>query len=62
MWLPKLYYLMLLVPLNIILHLFKIIMTVEISYNVGLIEYLFIGIAFIKTHQHICASMLTSLV
>jgi len=61
MWLLKLYYLMLLLPLNIIVLLFEIIMTVNISYNVGLglIEYSFIDIASIKTHQHICASMLT---
>jgi len=38
----KLYYLMLLLPLSIIVLLFEIIMTVEISYNVGLIEYSFI--------------------
>jgi len=51
---------MFMLPLNIIVLLFEI----TLSYNVGLIEYLFIEIASIKTHQHIglCASMLTLLV
>jgi len=62
MWLLKLYYLMLLRPLNIIVLLFTIIMTVEISYNLGLIEFSFVDIATIKTHQNICATMLTLLV
>jgi len=56
MWLLKLYYLMLLLPLNIIVLKFEIIMTVKISYNVGLIEYSFIDIASRERHQHICAS------
>jgi len=34
------------------------IMTLEISYNVGLIEYSLIDISSIKTPRHICASML----
>jgi len=42
---------MLLLPLNIIVLLFEVIMTVEISYYVGLIEYSFIDIALIKMHQ-----------
>jgi len=53
---------MLLLPLNITVLLFEIIITVELSYNVGLLEYLFIDIALIKTHQNIYASMLTLLV
>jgi len=52
---------MLLLPLNILVLLFETITTVEILYNAGLIKYLFIDIASIKTHQHICASMLTLL-
>jgi len=47
---------MLLLPLNILLFLFKIIITVKIWYNVSLIEYSFIDIALIKMHQHICDS------
>jgi len=58
MWLLKLYYLILLLSLNIIVLLFEIIMKVEISYNASLIEYSFIDIALIKTHQNICASIL----
>jgi len=61
MWL-QLYYLKLILPLNILALLLYIIMTVEISYNGGLIEYLFMDIVLIKTHQHIYASMLTLLV
>jgi len=53
---------MLLLPLNIIVLLFKIIMTVKISYNVVLLETLFIDIAPIKMLQNICVSMLTLLV
>jgi len=52
-WFLKLYYLMLLLPLNIIVLLIEIIMTVEILYNLGVIEYSFIDISSIKTHQHI---------
>jgi len=53
LWLLKLYYLMLLSSLNIIVLLFEINMTVEISYNVGLIEYYFIDIASKRTNTSV---------